>query len=683
VAALAAVPASASAAKAKPKPARLTVTSVSAPPARLKVGDRFTVTGKVRNSGGRSTPASIAFELRSRSGATVRFAVGADTIGKVRPGTTRTFKARARIAPTASLRSTTTFMLSACAKRTRGDRTVACRQSKRGVTVAANAVDAPAPPAAAPAAPATPGTPAAPTTPTTPSTPTTPTTPADPTVFTPGARSAGDSLFPTIGNGGYDATHYDLDLRYTISSKLLRGTTTVTAQATQNLSEYSFDLTAWNGVTGVTVDGRPAKYAVDYDSQKLVVTPPAGIKAGTTFETAVTYGGIQQAYIDPDGSSEGFVPSTTYGAIVVSEPVGAMGFFPNNNVPFDKATFTTRMTVPYGWNVVASGVLKDKTDTGTAASDLSTYVWDDTDPTSTYLYQLAIGKYDLSSPDPAAPTKTAPTSGPLSPSILNPSVPYYTAIDSTFTNKTSILGRLNGTAAGTAFGQNGTVGALDYFADYYGVRYPFSAMGGIVPRQSVGYSLETQGKPTYATSTSATNAGPSVSTVAHENGHMYFGDGVTLTQWKDIWLNEGMTEFSTWLYSANVTVPPVTLDSRYAQYYTANTSASFWTVPPANPPTAADIFDTNAMYNRGATTMLQVRAVLGEPTFRAMMKTWLTDHLYGNVTTEQFIALVKATDPARADRWTEFFRQWLYTSYTGAGNKPTMNKDNFDTFVLP
>jgi hypothetical protein len=682
---LAVLPAGASAAT-KPRPAKLVVTSVSAPPSKLQAGDRFTVTGKVTNTGGTSSPANVALELRAGSSPKVVSPLGSDSIAKVRPGSTRTFRARVTVGRTVRVkgRDSTSYLLAACVRPKRGSVVVSCRKASGRTSVAAppaQVVPAPATPAPTTPVPTAP-TPTTPTTPAPePTTPTTPTTPDPTTVFTPGTRSLGDTLFPTIGNGGYDAQHYDLDLDYTISSKLLKGTTTVTAVATQDLSEYSFDLTAWNGVTAVTVDGKPATFAVDYEKAKLIVTPPTGIPEGTTFTTAVTYGGIQKAYIDPDGSQEGFVPSTTYGAIVVSEPVGAMGFFPNNNVPFDKATFTTRMTVPYGWSVVGSGVLKTKTDTGTAATDKSTFVWDETNPTATYLYQVAIGKYDLSSPDPAAPAMTSPLAGPLTPTLTNPSVPYYTAIDSSFTNKASILGRLNGTTTG--FGQNGGSGALDYFADYYGVPYPFTAQGGIVPRQNVQYSLETQGKPTYATSTSATNAGPSVSTVAHENGHMYFGDAVTLTHWKDIWLNEGMTEFSTWLYSANVTTPPITLDTRFATYYTAQNGTTYWSVPPANPPTAVDIFDTSAMYNRGATTMLQVRAVLGEATFRAMMKRWITEHLYSNVTTEQFIALVKETDPTRAARWTEFFRQWLYTSYTTAGQKPTMTKDNFDTFVLP
>ena len=45
-----------------------------------------------------------------------------------------------------------------------------------------------------------------------------------PAAFTPGAQSLGDSLFPTIGNGGYDVRHYDLDLDYAVAKKRLEGT---------------------------------------------------------------------------------------------------------------------------------------------------------------------------------------------------------------------------------------------------------------------------------------------------------------------------------------------------------------------------------------------------------------------------------------------------------------------------
>ena len=47
----------------------------------------------------------------------------------------------------------------------------------------------------------------------------------------PGAPGLGDRLFPTLGNGGYDVQHYDLDLRYATSapSQGIDGTVTILA----------------------------------------------------------------------------------------------------------------------------------------------------------------------------------------------------------------------------------------------------------------------------------------------------------------------------------------------------------------------------------------------------------------------------------------------------------------------
>ena len=105
--------------------------------------------------------------------------------------------------------------------------------------------------------------------------------------FTPGAPSLRDSLFPTIGNGGYDVRHYNLDLNYAVVRKRLEGTATIDAVATQGLSRFTFDLTAWNVVRRVTIDGRPAKFAVDAKRSKLMITPARGIRDGRRFRPAL------------------------------------------------------------------------------------------------------------------------------------------------------------------------------------------------------------------------------------------------------------------------------------------------------------------------------------------------------------------------------------------------------------
>jgi hypothetical protein len=59
--------------------------------------------------------------------------------------------------------------------------------------------------------------------------------------FTPGSPGLGDPYFPREGNGGYDATHYDLDLTYLPDDHHLEGTVTINAIATQNLSRFDLD----------------------------------------------------------------------------------------------------------------------------------------------------------------------------------------------------------------------------------------------------------------------------------------------------------------------------------------------------------------------------------------------------------------------------------------------------------
>src|SRR3954469_8265385 len=88
----------------------------------------------------------------------------------------------------------------------------------------------------------------------------------------PGAAGIGDRLYPTLGNGGYDVQHYDLDLRYATDAPAqgIDGTWTILAVATHSLSR--FDLaSAGDSVGDVTVDGLPARFS--RDGEDLVITP--------------------------------------------------------------------------------------------------------------------------------------------------------------------------------------------------------------------------------------------------------------------------------------------------------------------------------------------------------------------------------------------------------------------------
>jgi aminopeptidase N len=57
-----------------------------------------------------------------------------------------------------------------------------------------------------------------------------------------------------------------------------------------------------------------------------------------------------------------------------------------------------------------------------------------------------------------------------------------------------------------------------------------------------GFSLELQAKPADSSELYDT-------TVVQELAYQRFGDAVTVTQRKDIWLNEGFAPYGTWLWA--------------------------------------------------------------------------------------------------------------------------------------
>src|ERR1700742_4157169 len=104
----------------------------------------------------------------------------------------------------------------------------------------------------------------------------------------PGAPGIGDRLNPAIGNGGYDAQHYDLDLRYATSapSQSLDGTVTILARATQSLSRFNLDF-GGDSVGAVSVDGRAAAFR--RDGEELVITPRRAIGKRDKFIVRVSH----------------------------------------------------------------------------------------------------------------------------------------------------------------------------------------------------------------------------------------------------------------------------------------------------------------------------------------------------------------------------------------------------------
>ncbi|SOD83457.1 M1 family metallopeptidase [Streptomyces sp. Ag109_G2-15] len=430
---------------------------------------------------------------------------------------------------------------------------------------------------------------------------------------TAGAPGIGDPYFPQLGNGGFDARHYNLDIAYDPDSGRLDGRTTLTARATQNLSSFDLDLQQLE-ITKVEVNGRRAQFTRDGD--EVTVTPRGTLARGRDFTVTVTYGGIPEPLGGPIvfGSKYGWM-KTADGVFVACEPNAASTWFPSSDHPADKATYDIRIKAPKGLTGVSNGRLVSTYDRGD-----STYThWRESRPMATYLATATIGKFDV---------RTGRTPG---------GTPIYVAIDPVLKNSNNV-----DVYAVTA-------AATDYWSQVFGP-YPFEETGAIVDDMpEAGFSLEVQSKPAYSAVRNET-------TIVHELAHQWFGDSVSVAQWKDIWLNEGFATYAQWLWAEHQGTRSAH-DSFLAAYNARPADAAFWQIKVADP--QRDTMFASAVYQRGAMTLQALRERIGDQAFFKLLPTWTRLHRYGNADTADFVRLAERISGQQLD---DLFDTWLFTT---------------------
>ena len=175
-------------------------------------------------------------------------------------------------------------------------------------------------------------------------TPTAYATPGRTPHFSPGAPGTGDPYFPDMGNGGYDVSHYDIRLAFDPTTKAINATTKIPARATQDLSRFDLDFQGPLTISRLSVDGRRAAFTRS-GAQELVITPRHGLRKGRPFIVSVTYAGVPQKIDDPALGVSGWA-ATKDGAVALNQPIGAATYYPVNDTPTDKATYTQTVTVP-------------------------------------------------------------------------------------------------------------------------------------------------------------------------------------------------------------------------------------------------------------------------------------------------------------------------------------------------
>jgi aminopeptidase N len=431
---------------------------------------------------------------------------------------------------------------------------------------------------------------------------------------TPGPPGIGDPYFPHDGNGGIDVLHYDVHDAYAFGSGRLRGRTRLDVRASQDLSRFDLDFLL--RVRSVSVNGHRAKFRRVGDHE-LRITPATALAAGSQFRVSVTYAGTPAAERSEGESNWLASPDEV---VTMNEPHMATWWFPANDHPSDKASFDIRITVPRHKKVIANGVLVSKR----KRHGRATTHWRAAEPMAPYLAFFAAGSFD---------TRSGTCNG----------TPDYVAVSRH--RPVAVFGR--GEPAHVLSGRTCTI--VTALSSVLGP-YPFSAMGAVVTSLPVTFALENQTRPTFPAS-----SGPSVGVMAHELAHQWFGDAVSVADWRDIWLNEGFAQYLSTYYQTEV------VDGRSMQAWLSDTFDSYpatsdlWNVS-IDDPGPARLFDA-AVYARGAMAVQALRHRIGDTAFWTLLRTWVAERRYGNGSVADFEALAAGVSGVDL---TPFFDAWLH-----------------------
>jgi aminopeptidase N len=427
-----------------------------------------------------------------------------------------------------------------------------------------------------------------------------------------------DPVYPQVGNPVVDALHYQLDLTWNAGARRLTGHETLIFRAARDSSRVPLDLSRALRVSSVTLDGQDAGFA--QRGQDLLVDE--SVHAEDRHTLVIDYHGSPRPVAAPttrtDFSTNGWTVTDTGETWTMQEPYGALTWYAVNDQPADKALYDFHLSVPRSMVGVANGELVADTTSG----GYRTTEWHLSSPASSYLVTLAIG--DLSGPSTTVDGVPISVWGQSGRPTLSRSV-------------------LRSARQGMAF-LTSKLGP-----------YPFDSLGFLLVDSFSG--METQTMITLGAPSGYTTS-PEV--VVHEMAHQWYGDLVTPSTWRDMWMNEGMAMYLQLLWQAEHGEGSVRSQlARYAAY----TQKSLTTDGPAADYDPATFGELNVYYVP-AQMWDTLHGRLGDAEFWRLVRAWPRSHADGNA---DYDTITRWWSRRTGLHLRPFFDAWLKTATLPSG----------------
>ncbi len=419
----------------------------------------------------------------------------------------------------------------------------------------------------------------------------------------------------------YDVTYHEL--RFTVdpdnTTPYINGIVKTTFTALSDMNVVTFDMATALVVSSVTMNSTNLTF--NQSNYELNINLPSTLTTGNSATVTIIYAG------SPPQAEGGFTRSTHSGTPVIytlSEPFGARDWWPCKQDLTDKIdSFDIYITCPDSYIGVSNGLLQSSTTSGGNTTRHFKHNY----PIPAYLISLNATNY---------------TTYNLQAGLGTIENPFFPIIN-------YLYPEINTASTRTAI--DVTAPIMNVFESKFGF-YPYRSEQYGHVQFGWGGGME------HTTMSSMNSWGRSL--IAHELGHQWFGDKITCGTWKDIWLNEGLTE-----YTAGIVVEELDGPASFVSWKTGKISSITSQTGGAVYLTDSEalnvgrIFSSRLSYNKGSMVTHMLRWVMGDANFFQALRNYLSDTnlAFGYAVTSDLKGHLEAV---HGGSLSEFFNDWIY-----------------------
>ncbi|MBK8364076.1 MAG: T9SS type A sorting domain-containing protein [Bacteroidetes bacterium] len=417
----------------------------------------------------------------------------------------------------------------------------------------------------------------------------------------------------------------------------ISGNITSYFQAHSFLDSITFDCSQYLTIDSVTYHGSQISFLHDSDLIKIYF--PAFLSANSLDSLSVYYHGAPVS--TGNGSFEQSLHNGDPVMWTLSEPYGAKDWWPCRQNNADKIdSIDVWCEIPLGTKCASNGILVSAETAGVNML----YHWKSNYPIAPYLVAIAVTNYaEFSDSVVLSNSDTLPILNYIYPEQISVAQPAFSVTASLISYYDSLLVSYPFSKEKYGHAQFGWGGGMEH--------QTMSFVG------SFGYEL-----------------------IAHELVHQWFGDKITCSSWRDIWLHEGFATFF-----AGAAIERFKPEEYYAWKYSALQSIiskPTGSVICSDTTDRTRIFDGRLSYRKGSYVLNMLRWKFGEELFLESIRDFLNKNSlqYNYATTED---LKLSFEFITGSDLTEFFDEWVYgegypsfkIEWSKSGNSVTMIVD--------